>query len=97
MYNIILSEFLIPFGVVKFDFDFILHQDNDPKHKSRECLAFLERNSINWIRSPPRSPDLNPIELVWHELKTLIRKSCCSSEEEVIDIVIQIDGGWSNV
>ena len=36
------------------------------------------------IRSPPRSPDLNPIEMVWHEMKRFIRKSRCKTESEVV-------------
>ena len=32
------------------------------------------RKSINWWRTPPESPDLNPIENLWHELKEFIRR-----------------------
>lgn len=49
MYNQILGDFLLPFGALNFDYDFVLHQDNDPKHKSNECLTFLEKNSIKWV------------------------------------------------
>ena len=43
-------------------------QDNDPKHTSRRAKKFFEDN-INWWRTPPGSPDANPIENLWHELK----------------------------
>ena len=36
------------------------------------------------MKSPPRSPDLNPIELVWHDLKQHVRKCRCTSEIEII-------------
>lgn len=29
----------------------------------------MEETGINWWRTPPESPDLNPIENLWHELK----------------------------
>ena len=39
-----------------------LMQDNDPKHTSRYAQNFYEEVRINWWKSPPESPDLNPIE-----------------------------------
>ena len=36
------------------------------------------------MKSPSSSPDLNPIELVWHDLKQQVRKCRCTSEKEII-------------
>ena len=44
-------------------------QDNDPKHTSNYTKQFMAANGINWWVTPAESPDLNPIELVWHQLK----------------------------
>ena len=44
-------------------------KDNDPKHTSRVAKAFFAENGVNWWRTPPESPDVNPIENLWHELK----------------------------
>ena len=44
-------------------------QDNDPKHTAKIVQAFLRKNQVNWERTPPESPDINPIECLWHELK----------------------------
>ena len=44
-------------------------QDNDPKHTSRAAQQFFAENGINWWRTPAESPDANPIENLWHELK----------------------------
>ena len=49
-------------------------QDNDLKHTSRYVKQFYTDNNINWWETSPESPDLNPIELLWHELKWYIRK-----------------------
>ena len=43
-------------------------QDNDPKHTSRYANNFFNDDNVFWWETPPESPDLNPIELLWHEL-----------------------------
>jgi len=46
----------------------------------------MEDNSINWWKTPPKSPDLNPIELVWHELKHFLQNLVKPHrKEELID------------
>ena len=49
-----------------------LQQDNDPKHASKSIQSFIKRCKVNWWRTPPESPDLNPIGLVWNSLKTFL-------------------------
>ena len=43
-------------------------QDNDPKHTSRRAQEFFSEQNVNWW-TPPESPDANPTENLWHELK----------------------------
>ena len=70
----ILDKTLLPFidGVYPDGHKFM--QDNDPKHSSRMTNQGLVDNSVNWWRTPAESPDLNPIENLWHEMKEYVRR-----------------------
>jgi transposase len=75
LYAEILKETLLPFIAKNMPqgHDCPMH-DNDPKHTSRYVQEFFEEEGINWWKTPPESPDLNPIENLWHELKEFIRR-----------------------
>ena len=38
---------------------------------------------IKKVRAPANSPDLNPIELIWSDLKHFIRRKFCSNWDQV--------------
>ena len=69
MYTNILDQYLIPFIRDVYPSSHKLMQDNDPKHASRHAKEFFAEKSVNWWQTPPESPDANPIENLWHELK----------------------------
>ena len=66
---------LIPFIQERFPDGHRLYQDNDPKHSSKYIETFLKERGVNWWYTPPESPDLNPIELVWGSLKQFLRNN----------------------
>ena len=57
----ILKAGLIPFIEDTYPEGHRFQQDNDPKHTSRYTQSNMEELHINWWRTTPESPDLNPI------------------------------------
>lgn len=53
----------------------IVVMDNLPAHKGDQVRALIEARGAQLMYLPPYSPDLNPIELAFSKLKTLLRKA----------------------
>jgi transposase len=47
-------------------------QDSAPGHRAGYALNELQEHGIVPIYWPPFSPDLNPIELIWNQMKVHI-------------------------
>ena len=48
--------------------------DNAQIHKARSVVQKAEQENIKFIYLPPYSPDLNPIEFGWKDLKRELAK-----------------------
>ncbi len=46
-----------------------MHQDNDPKHPASSVKEFIRAKKWKVLDCPSQSPDLNPIEHEFHQLK----------------------------
>ena len=70
-------------------------QDNDPKHTSGHVQQWMVDNGINWWKTPAESPDMNPIENLWHEMKEYIRREVKPHTKD--ELVTGIKEFWSTV
>lgn len=71
--------------------DYIFQHDNDPKHTAKATQEYLSTKRINVLPWPSQSPDLNPIEGVWHTLKARIglRERRPTSINELWEVVLE--------
>lgn len=58
-------------------------------------MKFIQDNNINYWPTPAESPDMNPIENLWHELKHFLRTVVKHTNKE--ELVAGIQGFWDTV
>ena len=64
-----------------------LTHDNLSSHKSQRVQVLLNAQGNALIFLPPYSPDLNPIEMAFSKLKTLLRKAAARTYEALWKLV----------
>ena len=67
----------------------VVVMDNLPAHKRASIVPMIEAIGARIICLSPYSPDFNPIELWWSQLKSFLRR-LAPSTTEMIDRVIAV-------
>ena len=73
---------------------YIFTQDNDPKHRAWNTRMYLLHKNINYMETPPQSPDINPIEHLWSHLETQIRKRTINN---IHQLRTALKEEWANI
>jgi DDE superfamily endonuclease len=60
-----------------------LLQDHDPKHDSVMAKTWIHNHGVDQIDFPAYSPDLNPIENLWNNLKRRVEAHNARNIEEL--------------
>lgn len=74
--------------------DYLFQQDNDPKHTADIVKLWLLYNTPKQLKTPPQSPDLNPIEHLWDMLEKKIRTHQITSKTMLKEVMEQ---EWGNI
>ena len=89
---------MLPHARDKMCPNWVYQQDNDPKHTSKLLIGSLRRlpdgrkvripgwfslNGVKLFKWPSNSPDLNPIEHLWYQVKAKLKGCRFNSKGEL--------------
>ena len=82
-YKNILQTKMLPDAARLIGNRFVFQQDNASIHTARTVRQWFLNNDVTVLDWPPRSPDANPIENLWHQLKTSVSAAQPKTSDEL--------------
>ena len=94
MYHDILSENLLPSArALKMKRGRVFQHDHETKHTGQATKKWLRKKHLKVLEWPSQSPDLNPIENLWRELKVHVAQRQPQSITALEEICME---EWAN-
>jgi len=75
--------------------DLVVMEDGAPVHRCKVANIWKETKSLKRLDWPANSPDLNPIENVWHIIKDAVQKKHCPKSKD--EMLIAIEAEWKAI
>lgn len=94
MYRDIILKEMLPYARQNMPRGWIFQQDNDPKHRSQLLQQVFSKKNIRVLEWPSQSPDLNPIEHLWQELKLRVGTEHCANKAALWG---KVQEEWKNI
>lgn len=94
VYKEILENVMEPYSFENMPVTYIFQHDNDPKPTSRLVKQWLRDQNIAVMDWPAQSPDLNPIENLWADVKRGLKDRKAKNSVELFQNIEEI---WRNI
>lgn len=78
------EEVMLPYAELNMPPKCVFQQDNDPQHTSKLAKEWFRVNGVEVMSWPAQSPDLNPIEHLWGDIKKYVAEKQPSNAEELL-------------